>query len=230
MDFVLVGGADAMLAPGSLTAWGALKVLATRKNCLNPDVPCRPFSSERSGLVIGEGAAAFVLESAQHAIARGAEPLAELAGYASTCDATSLVQPSVNGQVRAMRLALQDAGVQPEEIDSVNAHATATDTGDVVEAQSLSEVFGKHHLPVAATKAMHGHLLGAAGAVEAAICLATLQKQTTPATLGCDPIDVRCRDINVFSEPRKARISKVLSNSFAFGGSNVSLIFKSAHK
>lgn len=226
IDMAIVGGAEAMLAPGVMTAWGALRVMATRKNTKNPELPCRPFSSERSGLVIGEGAAAFVLESEAHAKARGATPLAELAGYASTCDASSLVHPAVDGQVRAMQGAIVDAGLTASDIDSLNAHATGTDTGDVVEAQAFAAVFGAMMPPVAATKAMHGHLLGAAGAVEAAMCLAALQTQTTPATLGVQPLDPRCAALNVADTSKATTLKTILSNSFAFGGSNASLIFK----
>ncbi len=228
LDVAVVGGAEAMLVPGVMTAWGALKVMATRSNTVDHRMPCRPFSSERSGLVIGEGAAAFVLESKAHAQRRGAVPLAEIAGYASTCDATSLVQPARHGQVRAMREALSDAALQPSNIDSLNAHATGTDTGDVVETEAIADVFGIQGMPpVTATKSMHGHLLGAAGAVEAAVCVASLQSQTTPATVGCDPLDVRCSNINASAKPRASKMEAVLSNSFAFGGSNASLIFKS---
>ncbi len=227
LDLAVVGGSEAMLAPVVMAAWGALRVMATSANVKNESLPCRPFSSDRSGLVIGEGAAAFVLESECHAKARGAKPLAELAGYASTCDAASLVHPQLDGQVRSMRLALQDAGMQPSDIDNLNAHATGTDAGDVVEAQAFTEVFGVRHPPVSATKSIHGHLLGAAGAVEAAVCLAAMQEQMTPATLGSFPIDARCIGIDVAEQPRAAKIQAVLSNSFAFGGSNASLIFKS---
>ena len=226
LDLAVVGGSEAMLAPGVMVAWGALRVMATSGNVKNANLPCRPFSSERSGLVIGEGSAAFVLESARHAKARGAKPLAELVGYASTCDAASLVHPAVEGQVSAMRQALLDANMQPSDIDSLNAHATGTDTGDVVEAEAFTQVFGKRMPPVAATKAMHGHLLGAAGAIEAAVCLATLKTQLTPATLGLGALDPRCAGVNAAEQPTGAKIRTVLSNSFAFGGSNASLIFK----
>jgi 3-oxoacyl-[acyl-carrier-protein] synthase II len=226
IDMAVVGGAEAMLAPGVMAAWGALKVLATQKNTKNPALPCRPFSTDRSGLVIGEGAAAFVLESESHAKARGARPLAELAGYASTCDASSLVHPDIDGQVRAMRGAIADAGMAEGDIDGLNAHATGTDTGDVVEAQAFQEVFGSRMPPVSATKAMHGHLLGAAGAVEAAICLASLQRQIAPATLGLTTIDTRCAALNVAEQAKETALNTILSNSFAFGGSNASLIFR----
>jgi 3-oxoacyl-(acyl-carrier-protein) synthase len=225
LDLAVVGGSEAMLAPGVMTAWGALRVMATRLHTKNSDLPCRPFSSARSGLVIGEGSAALILESERHAKARGALPIAVLAGYATTCDAASLVHPAVEGQVSAMRQALLDANLQPSDIDSLNAHATGTDTGDVVEVQAFAQVFGEQMPPVAATKAMHGHLLGAAGAIEAVISLAALQTQMTPATLGLGAVDPRCAGVNASDQPRSSNIRAVLSNSFAFGGSNASLIF-----
>ncbi len=229
LDLAVVGGSEAMLAPGVMTAWGALRVMATKSHTKNDELPCRPFSSARSGLVIGEGSAALILESERHAKARGALPLAVLAGYATTCDAASLVHPAVEGQVSAMRQALLDANMQPSDIDSLNAHATATDTGDVVEAQAFAAVFGEKMPPASATKAMHGHLLGAAGAIEAVISLAALQTQMTPATMGLGVVDPRCASVNASEQPRSSTIRAVLSNSFAFGGSNASLIFKLAN-
>ncbi|MGE0496300.1 MAG: beta-ketoacyl synthase [Ramlibacter sp.] len=228
IDLALVGGSEAMLAPGVLAAWGALRVLSTRKTVSDPALACRPFSSERSGLTIGEGAAAFVLESARHARARGARPLGELAGYGTSCDAASLVQPQTDGQIEAIRQALDDAGVQPGDIGAVNAHATGTDAGDVAEAQALAAALGPARPPVSATKSQHGHLLGAAGALEAAISLASLQLQLVPATLGALPLDPRCAELDVSDRPRALPLAHVLSNSFAFGGSNVSLVLRHA--
>lgn len=229
VDLALVGGSEAMLAPGVMSAWGALRVMSTRKSAATPDLACRPFATGRTGLVIGEGAAAFVLESPRHAKARGARPLALLAGYGSTCDAASLVHPKTEGQVRSMRMALQDAALTPGDIGSVNAHATGTDAGDVAEALALAEVFGTRPPPVSATKSMHGHLLGAAGALEAAFCVASLQRGILPASLGSAPIDARCAHLDVVGSPRQAPdLRAVISNSFAFGGSNVSLVFQRA--
>jgi len=228
LDLALVGGSEAMLAPGAMAAWSALRVLSTRQTAASAALPCRPFSSQRSGLVIGEGAAAFVLESAAHAQARGALPLAELLGYGASCDAHSLVHPLPEGQVQAMRQALDDAGLEAAQIDAINAHATGTDTGDVAEAESLATVFGTNLPPVSATKSLHGHLLGAAGALEAAVCVASLAMQQIPATLGAEPLDARCAHLNLPAQPRAATLRHVLSNSFAFGGSNVSLVFKQA--
>ncbi|MBX3653849.1 MAG: beta-ketoacyl-[acyl-carrier-protein] synthase family protein [Ramlibacter sp.] len=228
IDLALVGGSEAMLVPGVLAAWGALRVLSTRKTVKDPALACRPFSSERAGLAIGEGAAAFVLESERHARARGARPLAELAGYGTSCDATSLVHPQMDGQVEAMRQALQDAGLTARDISAVNAHATGTDAGDVAEAQALAATFGPGGPPVSATKSQHGHLLGAVGALEAAISVASLQLQLVPATLGVQPIDPRCAGLDVSGQPRAMPLEHVLSNSFAFGGTNVSLVLRRA--
>lgn len=228
IDIALVGGSEAMLAPGVMAAWGALKVLSTRKTAPGVDTACRPFGAGRTGLVVGEGAAAFVLESPRHARARGARPLAELVGYGSTCDAVSLVHPQIEGQVRAMKQALDDAQLQPSGIHAINAHATGTDAGDLVEAQALAATFGDTMPPVSATKSMHGHLLGAAGAFEAAVSIASLQHGLVPATLGIDPVDPKCHMLDLAVDvPRQlGRIDHVISNSFAFGGSNVSLVFK----
>jgi 3-oxoacyl-[acyl-carrier-protein] synthase II len=230
VDVALVGGSEAMLAPGVMSAWGALRVMSTRKSAPTPELACRPFAAGRTGLVIGEGAAAFVLESPRHARARGARPLALLSGYGSTCDAASLVHPKTEGQVRSMRMALQDAGLQQHDIGSVNAHATGTDAGDVAEALALAEVFGAHCPPISATKSLHGHLLGAAGAFEAAFCVASLQRGLLPGSLGTQPLDPRCANLDVVSgAPRPAPdLRAVVSNSFAFGGSNVSLVFQRA--
>lgn len=232
IDVALVGGSEAMLAPGVMAAWGALRVLSTRKTAATAELACRPFAQGRTGLVIGEGAAVMVLESPRHAAARGAKPLAELVGYGTTCDASSLVHPQVDGQVHAMQQAIADAGLQLSDIGAINAHATGTDTGDWVEAQSLAATFMPNGAgsipPVSATKSQHGHLLGAAGALEAAVSIASLQHQIVPATLGADPIDAKCGMLDVaVGAPRKlAALNYAMSNSFAFGGSNVTLIFK----
>lgn len=230
IDVALVGGSEAMLAPGVMSAWGALRVMSTRKSTPDAAQACRPFGAQRTGLVIGEGAAAFVIESERHARARGARPLALLSGYGSTCDAASLVHPQTEGQVRSMRLALQDAGVAASAVGSINAHATGTDAGDVAEAQALAEVFGAHCPPVSATKSLHGHLLGAAGAFEAAFCVASLQRGLLPASLGAVPLDARCAHLDVVNGASRPApdLQAVVSNSFAFGGSNVSLVFRCA--
>ena len=228
IDVALVGGSEAMLVPLVMSAWGALRVLSTRKSQGDPRLASRPFCKDRTGLVIGEGAAALVLESAAHARARGAKALAQISGFGSSCDAASLVHPAAEGQVRAMRLALIDAGLAPKHIGSINAHATGTDAGDVSETKALTEIFAEsgNIPPVSATKSIHGHLLGAAGALEAAICVASLQLQCLPATLASNPIDTRCAGLDLPDAPQPTTgLNHIMSNSFAFGGSNASLIF-----
>ena len=228
VDVAIAGGSEAMLLPGVLAAWGALRVLSTRQTVSDVAMACRPFGAGRSGLVIGEGAAAFVLESAAHARNRGATPLAWLSGYGQSCDAASLVHPQIDGQLDAMRAAIADAGLSTSDIGSVNVHATGTDAGDLVEAQALSELFGADPIPpVCASKSMHGHLLGAAGAIEAAICVASLARQLVPATPGHLPLDPRCAAVPISTTARSHPMRHILSNSFAFGGTNAALVLSS---
>lgn len=224
VDVALAGGSEGMLVPGVLAAWGALNVLAKQQGERAPG----PFSSGRAGLVIAEGAAALVLERASHARERGAKPLAVLQGYGSTCDAASLVQPQAAGQVDAMRDALADAGLVPGLVDAVFAHATATDAGDVQEALALAEVFGPAVPPISATKSLSGHALGAAGALSAAFAVASLHEQLLPATVGCDPLDARFAALRIAASPQPVPLRRVLCNSFAFGGANVSLVLGGA--
>jgi nodulation protein E len=209
---MLAGGADAMLCFGGLKAWEGLRVLSS--------TGCRPFSADRDGMVMGEGAAVFVLEEWEHARARGAPILAELAGFAMTSDAADMVQPSATGAVRAMRLALRDAGLT--QVDYINAHGTGTTANDRAEAQAIAAVFDTPP-PVSSTKSAHGHLMGGAGAVELLACLLALQG-TIPPTLGFTagdcPLDV------VPHQARQARVTTTLSNSFAFGGLNAVLALR----
>jgi 3-oxoacyl-[acyl-carrier-protein] synthase II len=229
LDLAIVGGSESMLVPGVMAAWGALRVLSTTKGAATADVASRPFSTQRCGLVMGEGAAAFVIESESHMLARSATPLAEIVGYGSSCDAGSLVHPDVDGQVYAMQMALSDAGLIAKDIDNINAHATATDTGDTEEAKAIETVFGTGTTAptVSATKSMHGHLLGGAAALEAAISVVSLQSKIIAATLGFEPIEPACKGLNLLTSPQTdASLEYIMSNSFAFGGSNASLIFK----
>ena len=225
-DAVVVVGAEAMNVPGVFMAWNALRVMA-KPNPENPAASCRPFDKDRSGFVLGEGAAALVLETAESALRRGATIYAEICGYGSSSDAQHLTLPSSEGQYRAIRMALDEAGMAPEAIHYLNAHGTATDAGDVVESETIRAVFGAHadHLPVSSTKSMHGHLIGAAGATEFAISLLAMQSGTIPPTASLENPDPRCTLDYV---PKQARhgltMGAVMSNSFAFGGSNVSLI------
>lgn len=225
---MLVGGSDTPQAYGVARAWDALRVLAGGGEA-TAACACRPFSSQRSGLVLGEGAAALVLEDWQHAVARGAAIHGELIGYGTTCDHTHLVRPDLGGQVRALRAALVDAGLRPDDIDYVNAHGTATVEGDPVEIGALNAVFGEHaqHLPVSATKSMHGHLLGASGALEAIVSVLALREQAIPPTAHLDEVDPACAGVDHVTSARcRQRLRTALSSSFAFGGSNAVLAFR----
>lgn len=221
-DVALAGGSEAMLSFGGLKAWEGLRVMSSDT--------CRPFSSGRSGMVQGEGAAVFVLEPFDRALQRGAKIIAEVVGFAMTSDAGDIVSPSVEGPASAMSLALQDAGISPGEVGYVNAHGTGTLVNDRNEAAALKLVFGDRlaGLPVSSTKSLHGHLIGAAGAVELLACLLALQEGLVPPTanyLGPDP---DCRLDVVPNHARQARVGVALSNAFAFGGLNAVLALRKA--
>ncbi|HJW01971.1 MAG TPA: beta-ketoacyl-[acyl-carrier-protein] synthase family protein [Azospira sp.] len=228
---MLAGGSDAPLAYGVVRAWEALRVLAPGDEQTSPSA-CRPFHAGRGGLVLGEGAAALMLEEWNSAVARGAPILAELAGYGASCDHSHLVKPDATGQVRALHLALADAGLATDEVDYVNAHGTATKEGDPTEIEALRQVFGStaERLPVSATKAGHGHLMGAAGAIEALITVLALHHDTLPPTahLEQEHIDPACTGVRhiLGSALRGIGARAALSNSFAFGGSNAVLAFR----
>ncbi|HZN85901.1 MAG TPA: beta-ketoacyl-[acyl-carrier-protein] synthase family protein [Burkholderiales bacterium] len=229
---MLAGGSDAPLAFGVIRAWLALQVLAPGDEGSAPQ-SCRPFQSARAGLVLAEGAAALVLEDWERAERRGARIYAELAGYGESCDRSNLVRPDRDGQGRALRAALSDAGLAPEELDYVNAHATGTREGDTVEVAALVAALGAHapRVAVSATKSAHGHPLGAAGAIEAVATVLTLHRGSIPPTLG-DPagLDPDCAGLeHVIGSARGGRgLRAALSNSFAFGGSNAVLAFRAA--
>lgn len=217
-DGMLAGGAESMLNFGGLKAWEGLRVMS-------PD-GCRPFSANRNGMVQGEGAGIFVLESLSSAQARGAEILAEIKGFCMTSDAGDIVMPSREGAVRAMRGALADAGLAPEAVGYVNAHGTGTAANDRSEAAAIGEVFGAGaaRLPVSSTKAMHGHCIGATGAVELLACLMALNDGILAPTLGHDLPDPDCPLDVVPNVAREARVDHVMTNAFAFGGLNAVLI------
>lgn len=225
-DAVVVVGAEAMNVPGVFMAWNALRVMA-KPYPGDVAASCRPFDRERSGFVLAEGAAALVLETAESALRRGAAIYGEICGYGSSSDAKHLTLPSSEGQYRAIRMALAEAGMAPAAIHYLNAHGTATDAGDVVESETIRQVFGDHaeRLPVSSTKSMHGHLIGAGGAAEFAISLLALQRGIIPPTAYLDHPDPRCALDHVLRQARHGQsLRAVMSNSFAFGGSNVSLI------
>ena len=228
VDVAIAGGAEALIVPGVVSAWQALQTLATFKPGEAASA-CRPFASDRSGFVLGEGAAFVVLESAERARARGARAYAELAGCGIGSDATHLTKPDAQGQARTLRAALADAGLQARDVGYCNAHGTATKIGDVVECEALSAVWGPaiDTLRVSSTKALHGHLLGAAGALEAAITILALQRQQLPPNAHCASPDPQCA-LNLVLEPgaQASSLHAAISSSFAFGGTNAVLAFK----
>lgn len=225
-DVIVAVGAEAMNVPGVFMAWNALRVMA-KPHPADPAASCRPFDMQRSGFVLGEGAAALVLETAASAQRRGATIYGEICGYGSSSDAQHLTLPSSEGQYRAIRMALEESGIAPAGIHYLNAHGTATEAGDVVESETIRQVFGDHadRLPVSATKSLHGHLIGAGGATEFAISLLAMQSGIIPPTAHLEQPDPRCKLDHVLGQARHGQsLQAVMSNSFAFGGSNVSLI------
>lgn len=226
-DLALVGGSEAMLHVGSALGWQAMGVMAPL-DAEAPEQSCRPFDDARKGLVLGEGAAALVIETEAHARARGATPLAVLAGYGHSVDAVHLSRPDAAGQARAMSAALRDAGLSPADIGYVNAHGTATEVGDAVEAESITAVFGRRAVPVSATKAVHGHLIGAGGALELVATVQALRRQLLPPSAHLRSSALSERLDLITGEARAARLRAAMSNSFAFGGSNVALVVTQA--
>jgi nodulation protein E len=219
-DVMLTGGAEAMLCLGGIKAWEGLRVMS-------PDA-CRPFSLSRNGMVQGEGAAVFVFEDFDHARARGAVILAEVAGFGMTSDASDIVMPSTEGAARAMAIALKDAGLAPEQIGYINAHGTGTAANDRSETAAIRTVFGAQadRLMVSSTKSMHGHLIGGTGAVELLACLMALQTDVIAPTMGFETPDPDCNLDVVPNEARAVRVEAVLSNAFAFGGLNAVLALR----
>lgn len=221
-DVMVAGGADAPLAWGVLKGWEALRVLA-------PDT-CRPFSADRQGLVLGEGAGMAVLESYEHALARGATILGEIAGVGLSADASDIVAPTIEGPESAMRACLADAGLNPEDVDYLNAHGTGTKANDQIETAAIKRVFGDHarKLSVSSTKSMHAHCLGASGALEMIACVMAIREGLVPPTANYRQPDPDC-DLDVTPNVARERpIRAALSNAFAFGGTNAVLAFKAA--
>jgi 3-oxoacyl-[acyl-carrier-protein] synthase II len=197
----------------------------SRKYNDRPGESPRPFDADRDGLVIGEGAGTLVLESFDRAKARGTEILAEVVGYGTNCDGTHVTSPSSEGMAGAMRLALRDAELAPDQVGYVNAHATATEVGDIAEATATFEVLGGR-VPVSSTKGFTSHTLGACGAIEAAFCIAMMNEGWLAPNRSLDRVDPRCAPLDyVRGDPREARVAITMSNNFAFGGLNTSLIF-----
>lgn len=225
-DVMIAGGAEATITPTSLAGFCQAKALSTRND--EPERASRPFDKERDGFVMGEGAAILVIESYEHAKARNARMYGEILGSGMTADAYHMTapHPEGHGARRAMKLCLQDAGVSPEQVDYINTHGTATNLGDIAETKAIKDVLGEHahEIPCNSTKSMVGHLLGAAGALELAICLKSIEQQLVHPTINLDYPDPACDLDYVTSGKKQCKIDYALSNSFGFGGHNVSLM------
>ena len=226
-DVMLAGGTESLLTCGVMMSWESIGTLA--REAEDPSTSCRPFSKDRTGFVLGEGAAVLALESWDQASTRGARIYGEVVGYGSTADGEHITKPSVEGQAFAMQAALSEAGMGPDQIDYINAHGTATLANDVAETQAIKHVFGQraYDIPISSTKSMHGHLLGAAGAVELVAAVLALKNRTIPPTATLTLPDPEC-DLDYV--PGTARtgvdLRTVMSNSFAFGGTNAVLIVR----
>jgi 3-oxoacyl-[acyl-carrier-protein] synthase II len=224
-DVMLAGGSEALLTFGTIKAWEALRTLADEDET-NPSASCKPFSVNRTGLVLGEGAGMVVLEDMDRAIARGAKIYAEVIGYGSSNDSTHITQPSVEGQARAMRKALADANINADQLDYINAHGTGTKLNDITETNAIKQVCG-NKIPVSSTKSMHGHLMGAAGAVEFVACMMAIQEEALPPTAHLVEPDPEC-DLDYVPNlgRHQVNVNTIMSNSFAFGGTSGVLIAK----
>jgi 3-oxoacyl-[acyl-carrier-protein] synthase II len=227
------GGVEACITQMGVAGFNVLQALSTKYND-EPTRASRPFDADRDGFVIGEGAAIVILEEMEHALARGATIYAELAGTASTCDAyhRTAPHPEGTGAIKAMRLALDEAGMQPEEIDYINAHGTSTRVNDPVETKVIKEVFGDHayKLAVSSTKSMHGHMIGAAGGMEALVGCLSIRDQYIPATINLENPDPECDLDYVPNVGRSAPVNGVMSNSLGFGGHNGILVLRKLEK
>lgn len=227
-EVIIAGGAEATITRMALAGFSNARTLSTRND--DPQRASRPFDQDRDGFVIGEGAGLIVLETEDHARRRGAPLLCELGGYGATADAYHLTAPSEdgNGAARAMKRALEDAGIPAADVQYINAHGTATPTGDPVEVKAVKTVFGEHarHLMMSSTKSMTGHLLGAAGGLEAVVTALTLARGIVPPTMNLDEPDPQCDLDFVPNQARAQRVTAALSNSFGFGGHNATLALK----
>ena len=227
-EVMIAGGSEAAITPMGVGGFAAMKALSTRNN--EPERASRPFDAQRDGFVIGEGSGMLILESMDHAQQRGAKILAEIVGYGMSADAYHMTQPSEDGDgaYRVMRASLKDAGIAPSEVGYVNAHGTSTPIGDALETLAIKRTFGEDakKIPVSSTKSMTGHVLGGAGGIEAGICVLALRDQILPPTINYENPDPACDLDYVPNQARKVNMRYALSNSFGFGGTNASLVFK----
>ena len=228
-DVVLAGGAEAAICPIGVAGFNSCHALSKRND--DPQRASRPFDAERDGFVLGEGAAVLVMESLDHAMMRGAEPIGEMVGYGATADAYHITQPAPEGEggARAMKIALKQAKLQPEEVDYINAHGTSTPLNDKFETLAMKSVFNEeaYKIPISSTKSMTGHLLGASGALEAAISIMATYKHRIPPTINLDNPDPDCDLDYTAHTSKESSVKTAMSNSFGFGGHNASLIFQS---
>ena len=227
-DVMVAGGSEAAITPFAYASFCSMKAMSTRND--QPSTASRPFDKNRDGFIMGEGAGILVLESLEHARARGARIYCELAGYAATCDAYHITQPDPEGKglSMAMRRALASAGASPGSVDYINAHGTSTPYNDKYETLAIKKVFGEHafRVPVSSTKSMTGHLLGAAGGIESVICVKTIEKGIVPPTMNLEEPDPDCDLDYVPNSARQVRVRTVLSNNLGFGGQNASVVFR----
>ena len=228
VDMVLAGGSEAAICPIGVAGFNACQALSRRNDA--PQSASRPFDAERDGFVLGEGGAVLVLESLESAVARDAPVVAEMVGYGATADAHHITQPAPEGEggARAMKLALDRAGLHPDEVDYINAHGTSTQLNDKFETMAMKSVFGEqaYKIPISSTKSMTGHLLGASGALEAAVSVMTIAEGVIPPTTNLENPDPECDLDYTPNEPRREQVRTVMSNSFGFGGHNTSLVFQ----
>ena len=228
VDFAVAGGSEAAICPIGVAGFNSCKALSTRND--DPQKASRPFDAERDGFVLGEGGAVLILENMDSATDRGVTPVAEIVGYGSTADAHHITQPAPEGEggARAMKIALDDADLQPYEIDYINAHGTSTQLNDKYETMAMKTVFGEdaYKIPISSTKSMTGHLLGASAALEAAVAVLSISEGVVPPTINLEVPDPEC-DLDYTPHlPKRGRVRTAMSNSFGFGGHNASLVFQ----
>ncbi len=226
-EAAITGGAESTISPMALGGFSSMKALSTRND--SPSTASRPFDIERDGFVMAEGAGIVLLEELHHAMDRGAEIMGELAGVGMSGDAYHMTTPAPGGSgaIRAMKMALKNAGIEPGQVDYINAHGTSTQYNDKAESEAIVEVFGtRETLHVSSTKSCTGHLLGAAAGIEIILCMKALENQTMPPTTNLDNIDPECAVNHVPNTAMKKELNYILSNSFGFGGHNVSLLLK----